>query len=200
MLLQVRGILNKLTPENFLKLGDELLKIDLNSNIILKGVIHLIFEKVVDEQKYSSMYAQLCKRLSVEAPNLEDNKSSFRILLLKVCRDRFLNRASLSTNNHDANDEEKLLIAKQRMLGNVKFIGELSKLDMLNVERLHSCISDLLQAANRSSSLKEKCEDLECLSQLIQTCGKNMDTPKVIISFCFCIPNNHLIPLFPYSI
>lgn len=175
---QVRGILNKLTPENFLKLGDDLLQIDLNSNVILRGVIHLIFEKAVDEQKYSSMYAQLCKRLSVEAPNLDDTKSNFLTLLLKVCRDRFLNRTSVVQYNHDADDEEKQLIAKQKMLGNVKFIGELSKLDMLNVQRLHACVQELLDT-NRAGTFKDRCEDLECLSQLIRTCGKNMDTPLV---------------------
>ena len=39
---RVRGILNKLTPENFAKLSSDLLKVDLNSDVILKGVILLV--------------------------------------------------------------------------------------------------------------------------------------------------------------
>lgn len=31
-----------------------------------------VFEKALDEPKYSSMYAQLCLRLSQEAPNFDD--------------------------------------------------------------------------------------------------------------------------------
>lgn len=31
-----------------------------------------VFEKALDEPKYSSMYAQLCLRLSEEAPNFDD--------------------------------------------------------------------------------------------------------------------------------
>lgn len=40
--LQVRGILNKLTPEKFQKLSDDLLQTELNSGVILKGVILLV--------------------------------------------------------------------------------------------------------------------------------------------------------------
>ena len=39
---KVRGILNKLTPEKFAKLSDDLLNVELNSNVILKGVIFLV--------------------------------------------------------------------------------------------------------------------------------------------------------------
>lgn len=42
MISQVRGILNKLTPEKFDKLSDDLLQTELNSSVILKGVIILV--------------------------------------------------------------------------------------------------------------------------------------------------------------
>jgi hypothetical protein len=42
LFLQVRGILNKLTPEKFQKLSDDLLQTELNSGVILKGVILLV--------------------------------------------------------------------------------------------------------------------------------------------------------------
>lgn len=93
MFSQVRGILNKLTPEKFQKLSDDLLRIELQSSVILKGVIFLIFEKALDEPKYSSMYAQLCKRLAEEAPNFEpqDQTCTFRKLLLNKCKVRIRN-------------------------------------------------------------------------------------------------------------
>ena len=54
-----------------------------------------IFEKALDEPKYSSMYAQLCKRLAENAPNFDppDKPCTFRRLLLNKCRDEFENRA-----------------------------------------------------------------------------------------------------------
>lgn len=39
---KVRGILNKLTPEKFAKLSNDLLNVELNSDVILKGVILLV--------------------------------------------------------------------------------------------------------------------------------------------------------------
>lgn len=39
---KVRGILNKLTPEKFAKLSNDLLNVELNSDVILKGVIFLV--------------------------------------------------------------------------------------------------------------------------------------------------------------
>lgn len=62
-----------MTPEKFEKLTDSLLSLGLNTPPILKGVILLIFEKALEEPKYSSMYAQLCKKLSVK---LGENVSS----------------------------------------------------------------------------------------------------------------------------
>lgn len=47
MISQVRGILNKLTPEKFDKLSDDLLQTELNSSVILKGVIILVWKQTV---------------------------------------------------------------------------------------------------------------------------------------------------------
>uniref|UniRef100_A0A1I8NUM6 Eukaryotic translation initiation factor 4 gamma 2 n=1 Tax=Stomoxys calcitrans TaxID=35570 RepID=A0A1I8NUM6_STOCA len=193
---RVRGILNKLTPEKFQELSDELLKLDLNSIAILNGVILLIFDKALDEPKYSSMYAQLCKRLSQEAPSFEKEPSSlstFLRLLIAVCRNKFNNRLKRDDEGdtqfnkvhrpqaaaeNDADEEERRHLAKQRMLGNVKFIGELHKLDMLSKNVLHQCICELLEKNKRAASKEELCEDMECLAQLLKTCGKNLDSEQ----------------------
>lgn len=60
----------------------------------LSSYLLQIFDKALDEPKYSSMYAQLCKRLSEEAPNFEPPNipCTFRVLLLNKCRDEFENR------------------------------------------------------------------------------------------------------------
>lgn len=184
--------MNKLTPEKFQKLSDDLLSQNLNSPKVLNGVIHLIFEKALDEPKYSSMYAQLCKRLSKEAPNFEtepDNKCTFLRLLLSVCRDKFENRSQFSekiyaatvqtANDCEPDDEERKHVAKQKILGNVKFIGELFKLDMLSESVLHKMLERLLDKKSRSyPTLEDRCDDIECLSAIFRTCGKNLDTEK----------------------
>ncbi|XP_073811340.1 N-acetyltransferase 1 [Musca autumnalis] len=143
------------------------------------------------------MYAQLCKRLSQEAPSFEKEPgglSTFLRLLIAVCRDKFNNRQKRDDEGdsqfnkvhrpqvvaeNDADEEERRHLAKQRMLGNVKFIGELHKLDMLAKNVLHQCICELLDKKNKRTATKEElCEDMECLAQLLKTCGKNLDSEQ----------------------
>lgn len=183
---KVRGILNKLTPENFQKLSSDLLRhAGLNSSTILKGVILLIFEKALDEPKYSSMYAQLCKRLSEEAPNLEtpNGKCSFKDVLLNKCQDEFERRSDASKQFDQRvgpltpEDEERRQIAKKKMLGNIKFIGELGKLEILRESILHECCLALLDKKKKGEA-KDMAEDLECLCQIMKTCGKILESDK----------------------
>lgn len=179
---KVRGILNKLTPDKFRKLSDDLLALDLSSDKVLKGVIILVFDKALDEPKYSSMYAQLCKRLSEEAPNSEPpgQPCTFKVLLLNKCRDEFENRAQAFAAYEregvrlSPEDEERRHIAKCKMLGNIKFIGELGKLEILSEAILHRCIQALL--ARRVGG--EAADDLECLAQLVRTCGRVLDSAR----------------------
>lgn len=178
--------MNKITPEKFQPLSDDLLSLNLNSKKILLGVIHLIFEKALDEPKYSSMYAQLCRRISKEGSPLEadgDSRYIFETLLIRVCQDKFVNRSQYSQKiidskaSEDIEEEELRYIAKQKVLGNVKFIGELFKLEMLNAATLHKMLEQLLDKKSRPyPTLEDRCEDMECLSQIFRTCGRQLDT------------------------
>ncbi|KAM3958145.1 N-acetyltransferase 1 [Aphomia sociella] len=126
------------------------------------------------------MYAQLCKRLSEEAPNFEPpgQPCTFKLLLLNKCRTEFENRAQAFAAFEDKalspEEEEKRHLAKCKMLGNIKFIGELGKLEILAESILHRCIQNLL--ARRAAA--EHHEDLECLAQLVRTCGRVLDSER----------------------
>lgn len=182
---RVRGILNKLAPEKFDKLSLELLNVGIDSQVVLKGIILLIFEKALDEPKYSSLYARLCHRLCEDAPNFEPPTSgitTFRRLLLNKCQDEFENR-SRATEVFDKDgpltteETEQLWLAKYKMLGNIKFIGELGKLQMLHEGILHKCIKQLLEK-KKHVAVAEMAEDLECLGQIMKTVGPRLDTDK----------------------
>ncbi len=60
---QVKGILNKLTPENFDRLLQQILDI-VNDADVLHSTISLVFENAVAQPTFAFMYAQLCDRLS----------------------------------------------------------------------------------------------------------------------------------------
>lgn len=182
---KVRGILNKLTPEKFDKLSLELLNIGIDSKHILKGIILLIFDKALDEPKYSKLYAQLCHRLCEDAPNFEAPSSkitSFKRLLLNKCQDEFENRSrafeAFDKDELTPDEEEQFAIAKHKMLGNIKFIGELGKLDMLHEGILHRCIQQLLEKKTKAQSVQDMGEDFECLCQIMKTVGKALDHDK----------------------
>jgi len=145
----------------------------------------LIFEKALEEPKYSSLYAQLCHRLCEDSPNFDtsSNVTTFRRLLLNKCQDEFENR-SHATEAFDKKDVrltdeecEQYHIVKKKMLGNIKFIGELGKLAMLHEGILHKCIKQLLEK-KKNSQLRDMSEDLECLCQIMRTIGPRIDTPK----------------------
>jgi len=82
----------------------EVVKVDTSKNVTstksrFSEIFHTflllqIFEKALDEPKYSSMYAQLCKRLAEQAPNFDppDKTCTFKRLLLSKCKNEFENR------------------------------------------------------------------------------------------------------------
>ncbi|XP_034390905.1 eukaryotic translation initiation factor 4 gamma 2b isoform X2 [Cyclopterus lumpus] len=63
------------------------------------------------------------------------------------------------------------------MLGNIKFISELGKLDLIHESILHKCIKTLLEKKKRVQ-LKDMGEDLECLCQIMRTVGPRLDHEK----------------------
>ena len=68
----------------------------------------------------------------------------------------------------------------------VQFIGELGKLEILAESILHRCIQQLLP---RKSNIKEMAEDVECLCQIMRTCGRILDHDqgKVRVNRFICI-------------
>ena len=99
-------------------------------SIIIKYKIFQIFEKALQEPKYVCMYSQLCKKLSRKVPNFDppnpDQTTTFRRLLLNKCQDEYANRARASamfdqrTGRLTHEEEEEKLLAKRKMLGNIK--------------------------------------------------------------------------------
>ncbi|CAF4430739.1 unnamed protein product [Rotaria socialis] len=180
-----RALLNKLTPEKFDKLADDLANpsFGIDSPHLLKGVILLIFDKALAEPTYCALYAELCRRLDRDAPNFEPADApirTFRRLLLAKCEYEFENRILLgqSTTNNNIDEDmsplEARTQARKKAIGNIKLIGELGKLDLVSEAILHKCLKTLLKRGT-NENLSERCEDLECLKKIIQTVGRKLD-------------------------
>lgn len=69
--------------------------------------------------------------------------------------------------------EDKRLKARRRMLGNIRFIGELYKKSMLTERIMHECIKKLLGEYQKPDE-----EDVEALCKLMSTIGRIIDHHK----------------------
>ncbi|XP_077509669.1 eukaryotic translation initiation factor 4 gamma 3-like isoform X6 [Amblyomma americanum] len=187
---RVRGILNKLTPQKFQSLVEQVRNLEINSEERLNRVIDLVFEKALDEPNFSVPYANMCKHLAMfEVPVANDPEGrmvNFRKLLLLKCQKEFekdtsddirkaerLKKIEAATTEEEKaklteeliDDEKK---SKRRSLGNIRFIGELYNLNMLTAPIMFDCLRRLINSNDEDS--------LECLCKLLITIGKELDS------------------------
>eukprot|EP00106_Octopus_bimaculoides_P008013 XP_014775455.1 PREDICTED: eukaryotic translation initiation factor 4 gamma 3-like [Octopus bimaculoides] len=185
---KVRSILNKLTPQKFEVLLSQIKEININTENKLKIVIGLLFEKAISEPSFSVAYANLCNCLvKIKVPSsTHQGTVNFRDTLLNRCQVEFEKHSSeeadlikkqkeLESAESDETKkrlkeelEEAFSAAKRRSIGNIRFIGELFKLNMLTEKIMHDCVSNLLKSRDE--------ESLECLCRLLKTVGKEVDS------------------------
>ena len=89
----MKGILNKLTPEKFDRLLEQLLTVVTTADL-LQATITMVFENAVAQPTFCAMYADLCLRLSMELPSFpppegENKPVTFKRVLLNTCQDEF---------------------------------------------------------------------------------------------------------------
>ncbi|CAN0921747.1 Eukaryotic translation initiation factor 4G [Linum grandiflorum] len=183
---QLKAILNKLTPQNFEKLFEQVKAVNIDNAVTLTGVISQIFDKALMEPTFCEMYANFCYHLAGDLPDFtEDNeKITFKRLLLNKCQEEF-ERGEREQEEADKADEEgetklspeareeKRVNARRRMLGNIRLIGELYKKKMLTERIMHECIKKLLGQYQNPDE-----EDVEALCKLMSTIGVMIDHPK----------------------
>ncbi|XP_075145585.1 uncharacterized protein LOC142220374 [Haematobia irritans] len=183
VLKKVRGVLNKLTPENFDVLLKTMVSINLDTTEKMQPVMLLIFEKTISEPNFAPTYAKFCKVLFQELK--KEKQSAFNTSLIKRIQMEF----ESNVNNADAKKEKlKPLLDKleactdpkerlelqaeledqeyqfrRRAWGTVRFIGEMYKLQSLTSDRVMLCIESLLEHGSE--------EKLEYMCKLLTTVG-----------------------------
>ncbi|KAJ6675619.1 EUKARYOTIC TRANSLATION INITIATION FACTOR 4 GAMMA [Salix viminalis] len=183
---QLKGILNKLTPQNFEKLFEQVKAVNIDNVVTLNGVISQIFDKALMEPTFCEMYADFCFHLAAGLPELikDDEKVTFKRLLLNKCQEEFERgeREQQEANKVDEEGEikkseqereEQRIKTRRRMLGNIRLIGELYKKKMLTERIMHECIKTLLGQYQNPDE-----EDVESLCKLMSTIGEMIDHPK----------------------
>ncbi|KAI4491072.1 hypothetical protein M0802_010489 [Mischocyttarus mexicanus] len=192
---RVRSVLNKLTPQKFDTLVEQVRTLTIDTQERLQGVINLVFEKAVDEPSFSVAYALMCKELAmIEATGGEKSSTNkptessvnFRKLLLSRCQKEFeknpiddVARTNKLKEIDECTDAEKkkdliLLFEEEerrirvKSVGNIRFIGEIYNQGMLTKGIMHRCINHLLDQNDEDS--------LECLCKLLTTIGKDLES------------------------
>ncbi|KAI0408677.1 hypothetical protein F4802DRAFT_594091 [Xylaria palmicola] len=199
---KVKAALNKMTPENFERISDQILEIAAQSKEetdgrTLRQVIQLTFEKATDEAHWASMYAKFCKKMletmssDIRDENIKDKAGNvvsggalFRKYLLNRCQEEFERgwKVQLPEPKEGEKGAAAALLsdeyylaaaAKRRGLGLVQFIGELYKLGMLTERIMHECVRKLVDY----SGVPDEAE-VESLSKLLRTIGANLDAAE----------------------
>eukprot|EP00906_Rhabdomonas_costata_P015995 RCo022924 len=146
-LQKIRGILNKVAPEKYAVLLDQLWGVIedalveyLEISDLLHDVVAVVFEVALDQPNYCNLHACLffdvCERFRREAC-LEMRKYFRRILLVK-CQHLYeegMSHVAPDTSEMSEDERERANFEEQRFrrqtLGNVRFIAELYKHDLL---------------------------------------------------------------------
>ncbi|KAI0382968.1 hypothetical protein F5Y04DRAFT_279212 [Hypomontagnella monticulosa] len=198
---KVKSNLNKMTPENFDKISNQILEIAAQSKDEIDGrtlrqVIQLTFEKATDEAHWASMYAKFCKRmLETMSPEIRDEGikdkngqvvsggALFRKYLLNRCQEEFERGWKVALPEPKEGDDKKANEAA--MLSDEYYIAAAAKRRGLGLVQF---IGELYKLGMLTERIMHECvrklvdysgipdeAEVESLSKLLRTIGANLD-------------------------
>lgn len=195
---KVKAALNKMTPEKFDKISDQILEIASQSKTeadgrTLRQVIQLTFEKACDEAHWAGMYAQFCHKMltamstEIRDETIKDKNGNpvvggalFRKYLLNRCQEEFERGWQVNLPEKPEGDSKEAVLmsdeyyiaaaAKRHGLGLIQFIGQLYKLRMLTLRIMHECVLRLLNFEGDPDEAA-----VENLTTLLRTVGATMN-------------------------
>lgn len=187
MVKKIRGILNRLTEENFEILSSEATKFTIQTTDEIKSVMILMFEKAIGEPNFAPLYAKFCHAIFANAN--QSRKMDFIKILLEHTQEEFntnvdnsnainaklepINERLKNCENEQhraeikAELDEQEYLFRRRAWGTVRLIGELFNYDILKPKVVMECLQKLLDT---------KCEEkLEYLCKMLATVGKKLE-------------------------
>ncbi|KAH8909948.1 hypothetical protein BR93DRAFT_943830 [Coniochaeta sp. PMI_546] len=200
---KVKAALNKMTPEKFDKISDQILTIAGQSKNeqdgrTLRQVIQLTFEKATDEAHWASMYAKFCKRmLEMMSPEIRDESildkngnvvsggALFRKYLLNRCQEEFERGWKVDLPEQPADVEGKKA-GEAALLSDEYYIAAAAKRRGLGLVQF---IGELFKLGMLTERIMHECvrkllefqgipdeAEIESLTKLLRTIGGNLDS------------------------
>jgi translation initiation factor 4G len=201
---KVKAALNKMTPENFDRISDQILVIssqskDETDGRTLRQVIQLTFEKATDEAHWASMYAKFCKKmLETMSPEIQDERikdrngntvsggNLFRKYLLNRCQEEFERGWKTKLPEKDAKGSGKP--GEAEMLSEEYYAAAAAKRRGLGLVQF---IGELYKLGMLTERIMIECvhklvdyegapdeAEIESLSKLLRTIGSNLDASE----------------------
>merc|ERR1719247_1838538 len=181
----VKSMLNKITAENFSNITEKLASVELTQAPDLDVVIDLVFDKAVTEQAYCEMYADMCLVLRTRFPEFpaQDDEDgaptlTFTRALLNRCQEEFENLPLYLGPTQEQKDtlnpdELEVIVKKQkdRVLGNMKFIGQLYLRKLLS----HKVVREVVVRLVFKSEPPEE-HYIECFCMLVRNIGATLES------------------------
>ncbi|TGO51022.1 hypothetical protein BOTNAR_0370g00010 [Botryotinia narcissicola] len=203
---KVKAALNKMTPEKFDKIADQILAIAAQSRDeadgrTLRQVIQLTFEKATDEAHWASMYAKFCKRmLETMSPDIKDESivdkngnivsggNLFRKYLLNRCQEEFERGWKIDLPEKPEGEREDAKTEEAAMLSDEYYIAAAAKRRGLSLVQF---IGELYKLSMLTERIMHECvkklvdynglpdeAEIESLTKLLKTIGLNLDSTE----------------------
>ncbi|KAB5570758.1 hypothetical protein GE09DRAFT_957201 [Coniochaeta sp. 2T2.1] len=199
---KVKAALNKMTPEKFDKISDQILTIAGQSKNeqdgrTLRQVIQLTFEKATDEAHWASMYAKFCKKMletmssEIRDEGILDKNGNvvsggalFRKYLLNRCQEEFERgwKVDLPKQPEDADGNKT---GEAALLSDEYYIAAAAKRRGLGLVQF---IGELFKLGMLTERIMHECvrkllefqgipdeAEIESLTKLLATIGGNLD-------------------------
>ena len=187
---KVMSVLSRITPQKYAELLEELLQLPLRQTDEgeLHEIVRVFFDKAVQEPEYSGLYARLFSELcemkdserELEA-ELRDRLFCNRISreLLRTCDEEFRRPIELTadekvdrTTGKPYSEEEvdmKRTRLKNRLVGNIKFVGELFKIDLVTEAIIESIFQLLVGNFSPANPAEREDYVFEVFATLVKT-------------------------------
>ena len=156
---QIRGILNRLTPEKLAVLSHKLVNVVHTEPGRSKEIVIAIATKAYAEPKFSETYAKLCVLIEREVPLF-----STRLV-------GYLQNDANNIVDECAESADIKMVDKKRAFGIVTFLEELFNVKIYPKEKVHQLVNTLFAAKTRAAIEVQ----LECVCKLLTTVGKNIN-------------------------
>ena len=183
---KITEYLNILTVDNYKNTAEKIYEIIEKDIENQEKFLDVLFNKSVNEKAFVGLYAKLCKdfdkKLPQKAPLKDDKKtdkvkkynSIMRTKLLDKCREIFKieNNEKFDEYIKVQDKQERNMKLKNFVLGNVNFIGELIKIQILSKKIVKQCLNNLFARFNDAKSDESlKMVNLEAIVILLNNFG-----------------------------